>query len=147
MPESSPESRPPAGAPAPGEPLPAAPETEAERGRGAATNEVTPVVIRGVIRDLLQSHEQQRKQGPGAFLVGLRAGLLGVAFRWLLVLGDAFRDNLIAFGHRHPLWGWCLPVAFGAIGAGIAVWLVRRYAPEASGSGIPHLEAVLHHMH
>ena len=31
-----------------------------------------------------------------------------------------------------------------ALGAGISVALSRRFAPEASGSGIPHLEAVLH---
>jgi len=30
------------------------------------------------------------------------------------------------------------------LGAGISVAITRRYAPEASGSGIPHLEAVLH---
>jgi H+/Cl- antiporter ClcA len=28
-------------------------------------------------------------------------------------------------------------------GSAIAAWLVRRYAPYASGSGIPHVEAVL----
>ena len=34
-------------------------------------------------------------------------------------------------------------MAFGAFGAALSVFLVRRLAPEASGSGIPHLEAVL----
>ena len=32
------------------------------------------------------------------------------------------------------------------LGAGISVDFTRRYAPEASGSGIPHLEAVLHRL-
>ncbi len=27
---------------------------------------------------------------------------------------------------------------------GVAAWLVRRFSPQASGSGIPHVEAVLH---
>jgi CIC family chloride channel protein len=35
-------------------------------------------------------------------------------------------------------------VIFTMLGAGISVAMTRRYAPEASGSGIPHLEAVLH---
>ena len=39
-----------------------------------------------------------------------------------------------------------VPVLVGALGAAVAVWLARRIAPEASGSGIPHLEAVLHHL-
>ena len=30
-----------------------------------------------------------------------------------------------------------------AAGAAVAAWLVRRYSPHASGSGIPHVEAVL----
>jgi CIC family chloride channel protein len=37
-------------------------------------------------------------------------------------------------------------MAFTAFGAGISVFMVRKYAPEASGSGIPHLEAVLHRL-
>src|SRR5260370_30434739 len=30
-----------------------------------------------------------------------------------------------------------------AAGVAVAAWLVRRYSPHASGSGIPHVEAVL----
>jgi CIC family chloride channel protein len=37
-------------------------------------------------------------------------------------------------------------LAFGALGALLSVMLVRRFAPETSGSGIPHLEAVLHRL-
>ena len=32
----------------------------------------------------------------------------------------------------------------GALGAGLAVGLVHRVAPEAAGSGIPHVKAVLY---
>ena len=32
----------------------------------------------------------------------------------------------------------------GALGAGLAVVLVYRVAPEAAGSGIPHVKAVLY---
>ncbi|OWK36686.1 H(+)/Cl(-) exchange transporter ClcA [Fimbriiglobus ruber] len=37
-----------------------------------------------------------------------------------------------------------LAVGFAAVLAGAGVALVRRMAPEASGSGIPHVEGVLH---
>ena len=30
-----------------------------------------------------------------------------------------------------------------ALAAGLAAWLVRRISPDAAGSGIPHVEAVL----
>jgi hypothetical protein len=39
-----------------------------------------------------------------------------------------------------------LPVAAFAASGAAAAALVRRVAPEASGSGIPHLKAVLHHL-
>ena len=38
------------------------------------------------------------------------------------------------------------PICACATGAALSVVIVRRFAPEASGSGIPHLEAVLHRM-
>jgi CIC family chloride channel protein len=37
-----------------------------------------------------------------------------------------------------------VPVLVGAVGAGLAVGLVHRVAPEAAGSGIPHVKAVLY---
>ncbi len=57
---------------------------------------------------------------------------------------DAARNHMIDWAHGFPAWGWVFPVLFTAVGAVISVFMVRRYAPEASGSGIPHLEAVLH---
>ncbi len=41
------------------------------------------------------------------------------------------------------LAGLPLVVVGVAAAAGIAAWLVRRFAPQAEGSGIPHVEAVL----
>lgn len=42
--------------------------------------------------------------------------------------------------------GWfSLPLALiiGAVGGGVGVWLVRRFAPHAAGSGIPNLRSIL----
>src|SRR4051794_41778360 len=43
-------------------------------------------------------------------------------------------------------WGLLLVIAVCGTGAGAALWLVRRFAPETAGSGIPHLKAVLHRL-
>src|SRR5215467_12792847 len=41
------------------------------------------------------------------------------------------------------LAGFLFVVATCAAAALVAAWLVRRFAPHASGSGIPHVESVL----
>ncbi|BCV23713.1 H(+)/Cl(-) exchange transporter ClcA [Gelria sp. Kuro-4] len=75
-------------------------------------------------------------------LAGLAAGMLGVAFRLALGRADAWREVLLAWAREVPGYGWAvfLPVLL-ALGA-LAGWLTR-FAPEAAGSGIPHVEAVL----
>lgn len=110
------------------------------------TQQITPGVVAGEVRDFVRAHERRRRQFPRAALVGLLSGLVAVAFRRALDGADNLRDALITFGHLHPTWGFLLPVLFGAAGAGAGVFLVQRFAPEASGSGIPHLKSVLHRL-
>ncbi len=43
-------------------------------------------------------------------------------------------------------WGYALPPLALAGAAGLSLFLVQRFAPEAAGSGIPHLKAVLHRL-
>jgi CIC family chloride channel protein len=104
------------------------------------------VQVQSEIQDYLLVRQQRRRLFPRAALVGLVAGFIAIAFRALLAAGDNLRDALITWSHVHPLWGWIFPPLFGATGALLSVVLVRRFAPEASGSGIPHLEAVLHRL-
>jgi chloride channel protein, CIC family len=77
-------------------------------------------------------------------LVGAGAGLIGAAFRLALIQADRLRNALIAWTHGGHLTGLVLVTVIGAAAAAFAAWLVRRFSPEASGSGIPHVEAVLH---
>lgn len=100
----------------------------------------------GEVRDFLRAHERRRRQFPRAALVGVIAGLVAVAFRLSLRAGDAFRDQVIRYAHTLGPAGILLPILLGALGAGAAVALVRKAAPEAGGSGIPHLKAVLHRL-
>src|SRR5215831_5269072 len=53
------------------------------------------------------------------------------------------RDALIGWAQGEKLAGFLFVVATCASAALIAAWLVRRFSPHASGSGIPHVEAVL----
>ena len=112
----------------------------------AEISEVSQAQARSEIQDYLRVSQQRRRLFPRAALVGLLAGILATAFRAVLAAGDGLRDELLTWAHSLPLFGWLFPVCFCAFGAGLSVWLVRKVAPEASGSGIPHLEAVLHRM-
>ena len=100
--------------------------------------------LRAQVRDYFTLQGQRRKLFPRALLVGLLAGSIAVAFRWALEGGDLLRNRLILWAYQAPTWGWLLPMVMGALGAGLAVGLVHRVAPEAAGSGIPHVKAVLY---
>ncbi|MBE0669598.1 MAG: H(+)/Cl(-) exchange transporter ClcA [Anaerolineales bacterium] len=98
------------------------------------------------IQEDLNIREQRRRMFQRAALVGLCAGLVATFFRIVLAGADAFRNGLIEWSHQFPFWGWAFPMFFGMAGALLSVMLMRRFAPETSGSGIPHLEAVLHRL-
>jgi chloride channel protein, CIC family len=76
--------------------------------------------------------------------VGFAAAGAAVAFRVILDQAEVIRDLVMARAVPE-FWRLALAAGFGAVCAGAAVALVRNIAPEAAGSGIPHVEGVLHH--
>jgi CIC family chloride channel protein len=77
-----------------------------------------------------------------ALLVGAATGLVCALFRLCLQEADRLRDLAIAWAHGEAVIGFLVIVLAGAACA-LAAWLVRRFAPHATGSGIPHVELVL----
>jgi len=75
-------------------------------------------------------------------LVGAVTGLVCALFRLCLEHADRLRDQMIDWAHGETELGFLLVVLAGAACA-VAAWLVRRFAPHAGGSGIPHVELVL----
>lgn len=114
--------------------------------RGAIAEQPSPALVRRELRDLVRTHEKRRRQLPRALLLGVLAGLAAVGFRWALEGSDLLRAALARLTTERPWLGLGLSIALGTSGAATAVYLVRRFAPEAAGSGIPHVEAVLHHL-
>ena len=78
-----------------------------------------------------------------SLLVGAVSGLVGAVFRLTLGQGDRLRDAVLAWAHGRELVGLLFIIGVSAAATGLAAWLVRRHSPEAAGSGIPHVEAVL----
>src|SRR4051794_40688696 len=73
---------------------------------------------------------------PQALVVGLVAGLLGSAFRMALQFAE--RHRMVWQLDLSPPAALAVALLVGGFGGGIGLWLVRRWAPEAAGSGIPH---------
>src|SRR5262249_60524974 len=78
-----------------------------------------------------------------ALIVGAAAGFVGAMFRLALQQADHLRDALIDWAQGVALVGFLIVVATCAAAALISAWLVRRFSPQASGSGITYVEAVL----
>ncbi|MDF2825738.1 MAG: Cl-channel, voltage-gated family protein [Mycobacterium sp.] len=76
-----------------------------------------------------------------AIVAGVMIGFIGGAFRWCLEAGDRLRIDVVDWAHGLPGPGWLVPMTAAALGASLAA-LIVRWVPLASGSGIPHVEAV-----
>ena len=86
---------------------------------------------------------RRRDQFIRAAVTGVIVGAVAVLFQLALNLADITRFSFLNDLKLHPDWGWAVLPIIGGIAAGIGGYLVERYSPEASGSGIPHAKAVL----
>lgn len=78
-----------------------------------------------------------------AGVVGTLAGLVGVGFEKAVNAVIHWRLSVLAHVETH--WILLFPLAFilSALLAVVGYYLVRRFAPEAGGSGIPEIEGAL----
>ncbi len=74
---------------------------------------------------------------------GACAGLVCGLFRVALEAADQFRLALPAMWGADPLKGFLLIAGCAAAATALSAFMVRRFSPEAAGSGIPHVESVL----
>ena len=81
-------------------------------------------------------------ESPGG-LFSLALLSLRAVFRLSLDHADRWRNVLIERMHADSFVGLFFVIAICAAATGVAAWLVRRYSPQASGSGIPQVEAIL----
>jgi CIC family chloride channel protein len=74
---------------------------------------------------------------------GAAAGFVGALFRLALAHADGLRDRASALAQAQGASGLLVFAGAAALCTAFAAWLVLRFAPVASGSGIPHVESVL----
>jgi hypothetical protein len=70
-----------------------------------------------------------------AFAVGGTSGLIGAVFRVVLDRSDRFRGAVIDWAHGKEIAGFALVIwSFDHRRAGLAAWLVRKFAPGAKSA-------------
>jgi CIC family chloride channel protein len=90
---------------------------------------------------LKETEVKRRHILPKALVVGIVAGLIASGFRVALHFLEVNRISWIE--RLPPAWGLFAALAVGAAGSALGLWLVRRFAPETAGSGIPDLKSVV----
>jgi chloride channel protein, CIC family len=78
-----------------------------------------------------------------ALLAGAGSGLIAALFRLALAWVEEWRGAAIARAHHQTFIGFLSVVVGCAAAVALAAWLVRRFSPYASGSGIPQVEDAL----
>lgn len=78
-----------------------------------------------------------------AAVVGTLAGLVGVMFEKAVSWVQYLRMDTLAGVANHWFLVWPLAFIASALLAMVGYYLVRRFAPEAGGSGIPEIEGAL----
>lgn len=78
-----------------------------------------------------------------AFLVGLVAGGTASVFRLALSYLDDFRDGMFSHAGYSGISSYLIPILFSVVGISVALFLVKTFAPEASGSGVQEIEGAL----
>ena len=90
-----------------------------------------------------QPVDLRRQHFARAALIGLLAGLIAVAFQVAFREAEHLRIVMLERLAPHPYWGWIVLPAIGLlVGSGVGL-MVQCLAPEAAGSGIPHIKGVL----
>ncbi|GAB4276917.1 MAG: ClC family H(+)/Cl(-) exchange transporter [Candidatus Rifleibacteriota bacterium] len=83
---------------------------------------------------------RRRKLALKSIILGIFSGLVAVLFRFSLDKAEHLRESLFVFSENYLSW---LPALILTLALILTVYLVTRYVPESSGSGIPHLKGVL----
>lgn len=81
-------------------------------------------------------------QVAGTAVIGLAAGLAAVAFHHAMLW---LADGMVLLPAKWPVWQFVPFVIVGMTGAAFATGLMmKRWAPDAPGSGIPQVKAAYH---
>lgn len=97
----------------------------------------------GLLPDQSQIKLKRRILSLKGFCIGLLAGFLAVGFRLSLEYAEKLRNMFLSFSVSHNPFYMVLPAIFFGVSIAIVVFITAKFAPEAGGSGIPHIKGYL----
>ena len=112
-----------------------------------STQKSSPTTVQGdtaqvEVQEYLESRVVRRRLFPRAILVGVASGSIAVAFRFALQGAELLRLHILSLLPANPYWLAIATSLMVIIGTLIAL-NIGRVDKDASGSGIPHMKAVL----
>lgn len=81
-----------------------------------------------------------------AAIIGLAVGVIALLFKYTVDLGEAYRMQVLEQLRGWGVAGLAVFCACIALIGAVSAYLTVRFAPEATGSGIPHTKSVLLHL-
>lgn len=87
--------------------------------------------------------ESRRSHFWRAAIVGILAGSMAVLFQFALNGAEVMRQAVVHLVGKLGSFSFITTIVYCAILAGAAGFITCKYCPEAKGSGIPHVKAVL----
>lgn len=97
----------------------------------------------GTLRRFLEAEKRNTPVLFWALVVGCLAGLVGAVFQMILNAVARWKMSLVGWAQNYDSISWALPIFLSAVMVYVALLMVRRIAPEASGSGVQEIEGAL----
>ena len=76
-------------------------------------------------------------------LLGGLVGVVGSLFQLSILWFTGLRDDFLGFFGGSEFWQWPASIIFTTVLLVASIWIVKRFAPEAAGSGVQEIEGVL----
>ena len=92
---------------------------------------------------LVKERKQVRFLLFSGIILGVLVGVVGSLFQLSILWFSSLRDHLLGLYRGCEAWEWSASIVFTTVLLVASIWIVRRFAPEAAGSGVQEIEGVL----
>ena len=92
---------------------------------------------------LVRERKQVRFLLFSGILLGALVGIIGSLFQLSILWFSGLRDDFLGLYGGSEIWEWTASIIFTTVLLVSSIWIVKRFAPEAAGSGVQEIEGVL----